>query len=226
MKKILRIALIIVGMLYAIHIVLGQTGMLSIYNNSTTSNEPNLRTDSKIVVSNLVEPEIADFVCYNYENKMLGKHIRVHRLCGFEHDTLEIINGIVYLNNRNLDKDLNLMHSYKVTLTTFERLKMNGQINEEITFGQINPEFFLVTLEDNIADKYNLKASRIVENKGEQNDNVKQIFNQNWNNDNLGPLIIPKDKIFVIGDNRDHSEDSRFIGFIDKADIVGIIIKK
>lgn len=41
-----------------------------------------------------------------------------------------------------------------------------------------------------------------------------------WGNINL---VVPKGKVFVLGDNRNHSVDSRFseVGIIDKKDIVG-----
>jgi signal peptidase I len=39
--------------------------------------------------------------------------------------------------------------------------------------------------------------------------------------DNYGPVIVPKGYIFVLGDNRDNSFDSRFLGFIDTAQIKG-----
>ena len=39
--------------------------------------------------------------------------------------------------------------------------------------------------------------------------------------DNFGPYQVPKGQIFVLGDNRDNSQDSRFWGFLDKRHIIG-----
>jgi signal peptidase I len=39
--------------------------------------------------------------------------------------------------------------------------------------------------------------------------------------DNFGPVVVPPGKFFVLGDNRDHSQDSRYWGFANVADIKG-----
>jgi len=39
--------------------------------------------------------------------------------------------------------------------------------------------------------------------------------------DSWGPLVVPDDQFFVLGDNRDNSEDSRYWGFVEREAIRG-----
>jgi len=39
--------------------------------------------------------------------------------------------------------------------------------------------------------------------------------------DNYGPVTLPEDAYFVMGDNRDNSNDGRYWGFINREDVIG-----
>jgi signal peptidase I len=39
--------------------------------------------------------------------------------------------------------------------------------------------------------------------------------------DNYGPKVVPPNSLFVLGDNRDNSQDSRYWGFVDLSAVKG-----
>lgn len=45
-----------------------------------------------------------------------------------------------------------------------------------------------------------------------------------YGRDNFGPLVVPKGTFFALGDNRDYSYDSRFIGCIDRGAVIGKVV--
>lgn len=48
-----------------------------------------------------------------------------------------------------------------------------------------------------------------------------QIYGRSGPAANFGPLTVPPERYLVLGDNRDDSGDSRFIGFVPRREIVG-----
>ncbi|WP_395076267.1 signal peptidase I [Flavobacterium sp.] len=224
MNKKLKTTLLIFGILFISYSIIAQTGILKAYKNSTISNEPNMKINSRFFVSNLVSPKIGDFICYKRKDTIFGNQIRVHKLCGMENDVIEIKNGVVYLNGINIDKDFEHMHSYQITKQEYENIKLKENISKENIVFMIDENNLRTNLEDLIANKYGLTSKKIVDEKGKFDKWITETFKHNWNKDNFGPLKIPEGKVFVMGDNRDNSEDSRYTGFLNKSEIVGVVV--
>jgi signal peptidase I len=49
----------------------------------------------------------------------------------------------------------------------------------------------------------------------------KKLFINLQRRDNFGPVTVPEGQLFVMGDNRDRSLDSRFWGFVPIRDVLG-----
>ena len=221
MKKPLKITLIVLIVFLTIYQFLSFFGIIKLYNNPTTANEPNLKFGSKMFVTNLITAGINDFVCYKYEDDILGKHIRVHRLCGIENDIIEVKNGVVFRNGKSFDEALNLIHFYKLSTTEYEGIKLDEQLRTDLAFAELDDNTIKIQLEDTYAKAKGFEEKRIIDSVG-INPVAKAAFNKNWSKDNFGPITIPKGKIFVLGDNRDYSLDSRMIGLIHTDNIVGV----
>jgi signal peptidase I len=224
MNKNIKIILMTVVFIFISYDTLAQTGILKAYKNSTIANEPNLKLNSRILISNLVTPKNGDFIGYNYEDNFSGKQMRIHRLYGKENDTLQIINGILFLNNIDVDKGIDHIHFYQTYIAEYLKIKQAEKIPDEYFAFPIDNNKVNVLLQDSLANKYGLTSKRLIDKKEDIDKSIQKIFNKNWNKDNFGPLIIPSGKIFVIGDNRDNSEDSRYIGLIDTSQIVGVLV--
>jgi signal peptidase I len=67
---------------------------------------------------------------------------------------------------------------------------------------------------------------RIVNNRiyinGKAYDDPYGVYGDNTReNKNLGPFMVPEGSLFVMGDNRDHSYDSRYWGFVPMESVKG-----
>ena len=224
MTKSLRITLIILGALIISYLFVTQLGLLRRYNNATIANEPNLKEGSKMLVSNLIEPKKGDFVCYNFEN-IMGRLNRVQRLMATEGDTVEIVDGVVFINGKNVDKGTDYIHFYKLTQEQYLSYWQSGNlIGGKALLSMMQPQGQAM-IKDSFAASKGINSQRIVERKGEANKLIRDTYGKDWNKDQFGPLLIPEGKIFVMGDNRDNSEDSRYLGLIDQGAMTGTVLK-
>lgn len=195
------------------------TGVYALYRVPTSANEPALKLNSIINTSNLKSHKPGDFIVYKQDTI-----IRTHRLVAVGGDKIEIKKGRVFVNDKDFDKGLNLIHTY--TLTEKEYINLKSKIvliqgQNDYSMGQQ----YIVFIEDKIAKDNKLTRARTILKEDETDTIMQRLFRNHCNKDNFGPIIVPNDKAFVLGDNRDNSEDSRYLGFINQSDIKGVVLQ-
>ena len=220
MNKTIKIVFFTLLGIYIIFWGLNQTGLLQTFTIASISSEPNLKQGARAIASNFVTPQNGDFVTLKRNDTLKV----VHRLCAQENDTVEIKNGILYVNRKNVDASVDLMHRYKIPAKEFQSKYVYSKIPVDVLFPIEENDTVTAYLTDKLVKELKLNAFKIIQVKGSSDALIAKTYHQNWNKDFFGPIIVPKGKSFVLGDNRDNVEDSRHFGFIDNSKIVGTLI--
>ncbi len=70
-------------------------------------------------------------------------------------------------------------------------------------------------------DKKVYVNGKLMEEPFTQHTDTSLQMGQSEPRDNFGPYLVPKNKLFMMGDNRDQSYDSRFWGYVDLKQVRG-----
>ena len=199
------------------------TGALQYFNIPTGANEPTIRVGTHFFSSNLKAPERLDFICYRMNDSIFGKQIWVHRLCGLPGDKIEIRNDTLFVNGLNIDNNLNLRKRFIVRAQEFSDSKQE-KMEMVLTENRDSVIVYLETIKDSSIIK---TGKPFLEGKGADGDPyISKLYGQQWTVSNFGPYVVPKNKYFVIGDNRNMSQDSRFTGPLDQNQYYGTVLGK
>lgn len=221
MDRVIIITIVMVCAVPLLLITARLTGALLYYKVPTSSNEPTIPCGSRVFGSNLLNYKNLDIIIHERATEKHSKEYFIRRLCGMEGEKVQIKDGILYINDLNIDKDLRLKHRYLVDNVGLASLLTDTKITKE-EYYKLNEDSIVVELIDDEI-KPNYHARRYI--KSEPNSYIVKQFNEPWNDDNFGPIVVPKGHVFLLGDNRNNSYDSRYTGFDPVEKITGVVFK-
>lgn len=141
------------------------------------------------------QPSTGEVIVFKYPQEMGTFYIK--RVVGVAGDKIEVINGTLFINDVPMEKKV-APEPNDFEWLNDQSFRRDGNIFD----AKDNYVHFLEVLPNGI-------EHNILQRKGE-------AFS-----DNFGPVRVPEGNLFVMGDNRNNSSDSRFWGFVPLDNILG-----
>lgn len=141
------------------------------------------------------QPLTAFHLC-NYARKNVVK-----RVIGMPGDTVEVRNKIVFVNGKEYTTG---KEQFGMAIPS---PPASPRVVEDFTYPENQMDY--VSMND-WYEPFRVNATA-------DSSSMRKIFNRDW----FGPIKVPAGRYFVMGDNRDVSEDSRYWGFLERRFITG-----
>lgn len=141
------------------------------------------------------EPKKGEVIVFKYPRDMSTFFIK--RVVGEPGDKIRVENGTLYINDIPMEKKV------VASPNDFDWLRDEDFQRDGNTFDRKdNYVHFIETLPGNVEHNVLLRRGDALM-------------------DSYGPITVPEGSLFVMGDNRNNSMDSRFWGFVPKENILG-----
>ena len=214
------------GILIALLLVAGLlvrfTGLVQVYRIHAGTNDPAMVSGRKAFISSLLRPERKKFIVYRQDSSHYWSGgLWLMRIVGMPGDTVQMINGDLFVNHRNADDGMNIKQEYIVPARELLKISPDFYQSHAAEIIPFTGDSADAALESKQVAAYKIQGRRVLYNQPDVL--ISHQYGQPWNADQFGPVIVPADSFFVLGDNRHHAKDSRYTRYVGKDKVVGVV---
>ena len=215
-----RVIVILIGGLSVILFIIARlTHGLDYLIIPTSSNEPTFHPGSIVFTTRFKKPDRNTFVCFKKRHE---KYVYVSRCVAKGGDIVEIKDAVVYLNNKKLDEPYT-WNEYRIS--SKELSTIQGYVDRyKYPLQPLNDSTYSITFSAADLRNYHLKLKPVILSNEIAGAELFVDFRK-YGPDNFGPVKVPENSYFLMGDNRHDAFDSRYIGFIKNEDVVSTVIR-
>jgi signal peptidase I len=194
--------------------------------------------DFKIPLTNISlvkvsDPQRSDVVVFDYpvqDSRDSGKFF-VKRVMGIPGDSIEVRGGVPIVNGKPFVQTNVSSADAQENIKGFKLEDRNQLLREEIPGARENfhwvhriPPSQFESLQDGI-EYFKKERNKPCINVGER-DSDGHLINEmsGYLVNEVCPTVVPQNKYFVMGDNRDNSSDGRVFGFVDRSLVKGRVL--
>jgi signal peptidase I len=193
--------------------------------------QPNFKVGDIVFGSSLINKNQNSSVAYRASGTKFDSinetYIAFGRIVAFESDKVQIKNGFLYVNDVLSDDTLNLSYNFAINQNRVQHIFSDYDLKHNVFISSDTTYFLNLTYQQlkNLALIY--YSRRLIDTNTTFIESFQRYNNvtTKWMVDNFGPVIVPSNYIFLLGDNRSNSIDSRIRGFINQDDIISTIIE-
>lgn len=214
-------ASIVVTLVLGVFVILRLSGVLLYFKMVSGSSEPNLKVGERVFASGLKAPKVNDFICFAaYDSINNRADILMHRLCAKGGDKVEIKDGVLIVNGMP-ETGIKLTNEYLVPRAYLPKIPNTGEVNNVMDMGEDSVHVFATV---DFMKENGIVGKLVVHPVAYVDEMVALRWQHNWNLDQFGPVVVPADCYFVLGDNRHNAFDSRYRGFVDGKDFRATVV--
>lgn len=204
----------------ALWITVRVTNVLTLYHISSYTNAPTLKPGQMVTGSRWRHPDTNTFVCIK------GKFdigVYIYRCVAKGNDLVEIRDGVLYLNGKRRNEPYT-WNQYHISTSQLHGIERFVHTYHYPVY-DLNDSTHAITMSAADVKNYHLDLKPWIISRHYIDSGMFSLFVKlGYNRDHFGPIRVPKNSYFLLGDNRHNAYDSRYLGFIPVDRVVCTVI--